>query len=38
MTPEAVYVGLAATLFVVAGFDLGIAFLMRGERESTPDD
>ena len=38
MTPNSVYLGLAMTLFLVAGFDIGIAFLMRAERESAPDD
>ena len=38
MTPNSVYLGLVAVLFLVAGFDMGIAFIMRGERESAPDD
>lgn len=33
--PNAVFLGLAGLVFTVAGFELGMAFLMRGERESS---
>lgn len=38
MTPEAVFAGLASVLFLAAGFDLGIAFLMRAQREAGSSD
>ncbi|MCW2787157.1 MAG: hypothetical protein JWP74_3674 [Marmoricola sp.] len=38
LDPHAVFAGLATVVFLVAGFDIGIAFLMRAEREVTSDD
>lgn len=32
--PASFFTGLAAVVFLASGFDLGIAFLMRGEREA----
>jgi len=35
MDPEQIFVGLTLALLLVTGIDLGIAFLTRGERETT---
>lgn len=36
--PHTVFAATVAAVFVVAGIDVGMAFLMRGVQESGPDD
>lgn len=37
LSPETLFAGYAALLFAVAGFDIGIAFLVLGVRGSSDD-
>jgi hypothetical protein len=36
--PDQIFAAVMAVVFLVAGVDVGVAFLMRVTRESTPDD